>query len=420
MRKNLFDFCELFYASHYLPIASFDGDEPICTFSALDPPLNIYTSVLHHLYKLKQNPAVFSSSLLGFYGIIRLVDSTEFVVVGPMFSDEISDDTVRGYMRKSMISTEHENRVAMFLSSIPKYTYNQFLNLLAYLHFSLNGERISIIDHFQFGDKANEEKVASIHLDQSLQAKETQQTHGTFHFEKQMLDYVRRGETEKLNEFLLATLKSQPLKEGVLADNPLRQAKNLLIGLITMVGKVGAIDGGMDVEEVYHLIDIYIQECEKAQSLEAVKVLQYNMLLDFTDRVAQSQIPVGTSKEVFSCVQFIKNHTNDHIGVMDVATHIGKSRAYIAKKFKKEIGMNIGAFITQSKLREAQSLLKYSDMTIAEISNYLCFSSQSYFQNVFKNECGITPAKYRKYELKLQLDIKDKGPHVLSSGTSIR
>ena len=82
--------------------------------------------------------------------------------------------------------------------------------------------------------------------------------------------------------------------------------------------------------------------------------------------------------------------------------------------------MNIGAFITQSKLREAQSLLKYSDMTIAEISNYLCFSSQSYFQNVFKNECGITPAKYRKYELKLQLDIKDKGPHVLSSGTSIR
>ena len=26
-------------------------------------------------------------------------------------------------------------------------------------------------------------------------------------------------------------------------------SKNLLIGLVTMVGKVGAIDGGMDVEE---------------------------------------------------------------------------------------------------------------------------------------------------------------------------
>ncbi len=397
MKKDLLAFCELFYASHYLPIACFDGDEPLCTLSSLDRSLNIFKAVLPHLYQFKQNPAVFSSSSLGLYGIIRLADSTECVVVGPVFSNEISDEIVHGYMQKTTIPIEHENRVALFLSSLPKYTYNQFLNLLAYLHFSLNGERISIIDHFQFGDKSYKGKVASLQIEQSIRAKEFQQTHGTFQFENQMLDYVRRGETEKLNAFLLATLKSQPLREGVLADNPLRQAKNLLIGLVTMVGKVGAIGGGMDVEEAYQLIDIYIQECEKTESLEAIKVLQYNMLLDFTDRVERSQIPAGTSKEVFSCIQFIKNHINDHIGVMDVAAHIGKSRAYIADKFKKEVGVNIGAFIMQSKLREARSLLKYSDMSIAEISNHLCFSSQSYFQNVFKKDCGMTPAEYRNH-----------------------
>lgn len=31
-------------------------------------------------------------------------------------------------------------------------------------------------------------------------------------------------------------------------------------------------------------------------------------------------------------------------------------------------------------------------MTLAEISSYLCFSSQSYFQNVFKKEYGVTPS----------------------------
>lgn len=61
-------------------------------------------------------------------------------------------------------------------------------------------------------------------------------------------------------------------REGKLAETPLRQAKNLFIGLITMIGKFAAIPGGMDIEETYHLIDTYIQECEKLQTEEAVKI----------------------------------------------------------------------------------------------------------------------------------------------------
>ena len=47
-------------------------------------------------------------------------------------------------------------------------------------------------------------------------------------------------------------------------------------------------------------------------------------------------------------------------------------------------------------LEEAKSLLRYSDKTLSEISSYLCFSSQSYFQNVFKRKYGITPKQYRE------------------------
>ncbi|HBA68914.1 MAG TPA: hypothetical protein DCZ40_06105 [Lachnospiraceae bacterium] len=48
------------------------------------------------------------------------------------------------------------------------------------------------------------------------------------------------------------------------------------------------------------------------------------------------------------------------------------------------------------KLEEAKSLLTYTDKPISEISNYLCFSSQAYFQNVFKKKYEITPNEYRK------------------------
>ena len=48
------------------------------------------------------------------------------------------------------------------------------------------------------------------------------------------------------------------------------------------------------------------------------------------------------------------------------------------------------------KLEEARSLLIYTDKTISEISEYLCFSTQSYFQNVFKKQYGMTPMQFRK------------------------
>ncbi|WP_331491052.1 helix-turn-helix domain-containing protein [Schaedlerella arabinosiphila] len=53
-------------------------------------------------------------------------------------------------------------------------------------------------------------------------------------------------------------------------------------------------------------------------------------------------------------------------------------------------------FIMRRKLEEGKSLLAYSEKSISEISEYLCFSSQSYFQNVFKKKYHMTPYEYRK------------------------
>ena len=65
------------------------------------------------------------------------------------------------------------------------------------------------------------------------------------------------------------------------------------------------------------------------------------------------------------------------------------------KKFQQELGSTIGAYITERRLREAKSLLRFTDKSLSEISSYLCFSSQSYFQNVFRKQCGLTPLEYR-------------------------
>ena len=40
-------------------------------------------------------------------------------------------------------------------------------------------------------------------------------------------------------------------------------------------------------------------------------------------------------------------------------------------------------------------MLASSDYSIAEISASLAFPSQSYFTNVLKKDCGMTPKEYR-------------------------
>ena len=387
-------FCEMFYAAHYLPIAMYDRSGFVCAsgfYEDSDP----YPFALPKLLAMG-SPAVYVSSDTGYYGLVKCRDDAHYFVLGPAYATPVTDSFIRSYMSKNAISHDRYGEIASYLGGIPQYTYNQFLNLLLYLHFTLTGEKFSITDAFGLNPTQYQIIVGQQQSEVSYQAREEGIQHGTYHFEQQMLDLIRNGEPEALNQFLLAAANTANTREGKLAENPLRQAKNLFIGLITMIGKFAAIPGGMDIEQTYQLIDTYIQECEKLQTEEAVKTLQYNVPIDFAKRVAQQKLPAGISKEVYNCMQFIATHINEPINTEDVVAFSGKSRAYLFKKFQQELGMSIGTYITQCRLREAKSLLRYTDKSLGEISSYLCFSSQSHFQNVFKKHHGITPAQYRR------------------------
>ena len=52
-------------------------------------------------------------------------------------------------------------------------------------------------------------------------------------------------------------------------------------------------------------------------------------------------------------------------------------------------------WINDSVIMEAKNLLKYSEMSIQEISDYLNFSNQSFFAQYFKRLSGCSPSDYR-------------------------
>lgn len=338
-----------------------------------------------------KNPDYFVSQSFSYFGYVKQEMGDYLLIIGPIFSTPHSDFTLRNFMKEWASSLKYKAEIEHFLSISPVITFHQFLHTLAYLHMCLNDKSIDVERHFELDHTKYIYDISRQNAEQLFDAKENQNHHNTWHFERELMGYVEAGESKKVEELLRSTAT---LTEGTLADNALRQRKNILITTIALVMR-SAISGGLDIEQAYHLADVYILECERSQDISYVATLEYSMIMDFTDRVAKTKIPKGMSQEIFDCIQFINRHINEPIQVSDVADHIGKSSAYLSAKFKKELGFQISSFIMRCRLEEAKSLLTYSDKSLNEISTYLCFSSQSYFQNVFKKKYGMTPKQYR-------------------------
>ncbi|MDE5945724.1 MAG: AraC family transcriptional regulator [Oscillospiraceae bacterium] len=86
---------------------------------------------------------------------------------------------------------------------------------------------------------------------------------------------------------------------------------------------------------------------------------------------------------------------SEAIKTSDIADYLGKSRGGLTTEFKKHTGMNLSDFIKLKKIQEAEELLYSTDKSLASISDYLGFSSQSHFCRVFKEIKNITPNEYR-------------------------
>lgn len=336
---------------------------------------------------------VVSAEDFGLYGLVEAGEQA--LLLGPVFSQPVTEKMVSAFARQNGIGNRDWSVLYWLLAGVPRYAFNQFHNLLRYLDFTLNGrvppEGAGIPREIA---AASQSETVKARL--AMRSPYEERRHETFRVESMILATVRDGDVTALEQLLETLGKVANLREGKVADTPLRQAKNILLGLVALVGKTAAIPGGMDDEEAYDLIDLYSQECERDATIDAVKILQYNMLLDFAQRVARERLPAHLSPEIAQCVQFLRSHLSGDVGIDEAAGLVGKSRAWLTRKFKEEMGQSLGEYQAYLRLQEAKRLLRYTDMSLSEIAGALGFSNQAYFQSFFKKAAGLTPLEFRR------------------------
>lgn len=192
---------------------------------------------------------------------------------------------------------------------------------------------------------------------------------------------------------------------GVLSRNPVTNLKYHFVITTAMITRL-CKQSGMELEQAFRLSDFYIQKLDDIHTVEGVKSLHDEMVMDYTEKMRKHFRNDTNSKHINACKEYIYSHIKERITIEDLADEFGVSASYLSRLFKKETGISVSVYIRQQKIEIAKNLLQFSDYSIIDIANRLSFSSQSHFIQQFRESVGMTPKKYRDLHYMVQWDIE--------------
>lgn len=115
-----------------------------------------------------------------------------------------------------------------------------------------------------------------------------------------------------------------------------------------------------------------------------------NYLTDENDILNEAGI-----KPILTTLNYIEKNYFNPIRLQDISNEVNLHKNYICNLFNKITGKTITDYIAHVRICEAKELLR-TNLPLNEIAYKVGFSSQSYFNKVFKKQLLYTPLEYKK------------------------
>lgn len=383
--------CSLFHIPFYL----YDGEKRLDAFEPHAISCDLVIPWLADLMETNDSLNYLLTKDLLLFGRVFDNSSGLQIIIGPTRIGRLMETSLRSIVLsgRPLIGVEHLHEVGQFLNSCAAFSLEQFLPILCSLHGFLNHEFISLEDLV----KKDTSTLSLSNTQTRMIAATMEHTYeeatrrNNFDLESEMMFYISHGMTKELKGMHLMHKDM-----GNLAPESLRHYKNAMIILNTLCQRA-AIIGGLDPEISYQLGEIYIQKIEACRDMDSLLQININqkLILDYCERVGLVLHPQTNHPKINDAMHYVRENYQKRLTVEEIAKEVGLSKEYLSTKFHQVTGTTLPVYINQQKITEAKQLLHFTDMTLTEITQYLSFSSQSYFQTVFKKITGDTPMEYR-------------------------
>ncbi len=305
---------------------------------------------------------------------------TKMLLLGPICIEDMSYVEIHRYCKAYQIENEQ---------CPPKLKLQNLLallELLSYIKIEEKYEDEEILDANGLIEKQEIGLEADVRID-------TEDIyHHTYQEEVKTMDYIREGNLEEV----VGAVELLASTAGKLSENEIRNERNLGICSITLATRA-AIEGGAAPAKAYKLSDLYINKIDQCKRMTEIFEYRKRSLYDFAKLVVEEIEKRANSRYTEQCKEYIRKYYHQKICIPDIAEALGVSESHLSRIFKKETGESIQKYSMHMRIERAENLLKYSEASLTEISEYLCFSSQSHFGKVFKVYKNMTPKQYRDY-----------------------
>lgn len=389
---NTAEFCDHLMGLLHTPIRQYDNQgNCLAVFQdrgeQQDPVEQdqVFRSQLMELANLNC-PAIYQELDGALYGVVATPEDGIFLL-GPSSLQRDSRELARAVAARHGLDKKIPYRISHNL-------FDTFCHGVSALFHHCTGQKLSwdqiVMTNFQTEDQNRllQEKVNQVCYAFQEQGK----VHNPYSQERREQESIRRGDIQELNRSFRETYVGEI---GTLAHDPVRQARNLAIVLVTLSSR-SAIEGGVPPEVAFSFSDAFVQRVEEMNQPAEIYSVTRQMELSLTQMVCGYQKNRGQSTLVIRCKEEILPRLHQKVTVKELAQVLEVTPDYLSHVFAQEEGMTITDYIGREKVRYAQWRLTFSQDSYEAIAYAYGFSSQSHFGKVFKKWTGMTPKQYRE------------------------
>lgn len=318
-----------------------------------------------------------------YYARVRRKGIQGWILAGPV-------QTVVGAAPALKIAQKHKIQAASY--RLPYCELKTFLEAMKLLLYEETSEKVCLSELYT---KQQPEPEQQKFFEKKRWMEKGGHLHNPYQHEQKKLGSIRAGNLKLLEE---CQNEVWPGEIGQLADNPLRQEKNLSIVVISIACRA-AIDGGVAPQKAFSMSDMFISNIERMTQVLPIQAAVVEYEREFARAVEQVKHDSEHNRYVERAKEYVAEHIDESIRVVQIGEALGINENYLTGLFHKYEGITLQHYIRKEKVRQAKELLLYSSYSCSEIAALLCFSTQSHFSSAFKREVGMTPAKYRESKI---------------------
>lgn len=326
-------------------------------------------------------------------GMVVNRSTGEYAFIGPVPTPIATEKDFREYLLMSDLGENADQLMLNCFRASQTFTIESFQELLINIHLIINEEILKAdkIESIYDRQQQTRERLAKQFYTHEEDNPDNETQLVVEDFNTRLRYCVLNGDAESLKD-LLYQMSNVPYVVGRITS--LSEIRTEVIGAI-FVGHELASRAGVAIDELERAKQYYLMQVNAASTAESIKNISTSALIEFTEIVGAYKQVTSQDPMIGRAIVYINANITSKLLAADIAEALNISENYLFSKFKAETGKTLTQYINEEKVKKSMYYLTFTNKTLSQISYHLSFSSQSYFQTVFKKVTGMTPAQYR-------------------------